>query len=236
MKIEKIEEGKRNEIYFENTLYRALTEANLNRVTKGHDTTGYAIISASRSGDNMKSEMGQDLSDEQVVDENNRRTFELSQKIKHLGYSYIPVLGGYQEQGAKNPSFEKSFVVYPYNVRKGTSADFEVFFNDMLKLGKEYNQDSILRKAPNEKAQYIDCSSGKPTMEFDGMTLNDVSQEYFTALKKWNPDKKYSHPFQGKPQRYTLEGLYAPVGGSIMECHRRTMCEELFFNPYDKEE
>jgi len=126
--------------------------------------------------------------------------------------------------------------VYPYNVRKGTSTDFETFSNDMLQLGKEYNQDSILIKAPNEKAKYVLCSTGETDFEFDGITLNDVAQQYFTALKKWHPDKKYKHPFQGKPQRYTLEGLYAPVGGSIMECHRRTSSDELFFNPYDKEE
>lgn len=110
----------------------------------------------------------------------------------------------------------------------------------MLQLGKEYNQDTVLIKAPNENAKCISCSSGKVTDEFTDSTLNDISKQYFTALKKWNPDKKYKHPFQGKPQRFTytgvVEGLYAPVGGSIMECFRRTSSDELFFNPYDKEE
>ena len=63
MKIQK-ENGEEKDIYFENYLYRKLTEANLNRVTRGHDTSGYAIVSASRSEDNMRAEVNPDFNDE----------------------------------------------------------------------------------------------------------------------------------------------------------------------------
>ena len=211
-----------------NELVRKLDEASLSRVTMGHDDSGYVAISACRAKENLEDELGRDLDDKQAIAENNRRTRELAQKLKMLGYSYIPVYGGYHEEGALESSYEKSFVVYPFN--KSRSVDFEKFFEDLIKLGKKYNQDSILRKAPGEKAKYINCHTGEVEVEFDGMSFNDISKEYFTALKKYNIGD------DGSPQGFSFEGLFAPVSGSIMESHRRDACGELFFNSYKKED
>lgn len=257
-------ENRGESIYVDNTVYERLTEANLNRVARGHDVTdGYVIISACRGIYNLIDEMSDgelknnkltdadlarwgeeldsgNLSDrtiKEVAAVNNKRTSELARKLTQLHYPYVAAFGGYKEDGSEEFSFEKSFIVYPYNYDKDASQDevknrkveFDTLVNDMIDLGREYHQDSILVKEPNEKAKYINCETGSTEMEFSGTTLNDISKQYFTALKKFKSGMKY-----GKPQRFTYEGLYAPVGGSIMDCHRRFSSGQLFFNPYDK--
>ena len=72
----------RRKAYAPNPSYIKLTEATLNRLVKGHDKDGYVILSASR-GDKTDAE-------------NNRRFEELKKKVWNLGYSYIPVFGGYK--------------------------------------------------------------------------------------------------------------------------------------------
>ena len=257
-------ENIRDSAYFDNVVYDRLTEANLNRISRGHDTSdGYIIISAGRDMRNLVNEMTEkemkdnrlttddidrwedevssgkisDKTVEQVARVNNRRTSDLARELTSLHYPYVAAFGGYKEDGTEEFSFEKSFVVYPYNYDKNASKDdvknqkvsFDKFVDDMIDLGNEYHQDSILVKEPNEKAKYVNCETGSTEIEFSGVTLNDISKQYFTALKKYHPSMKY-----GKPQRFTYEGLYAPVGGSIMDCHRRYSSGQLFFNPYDK--
>lgn len=176
---------------------------------------------------------------EQVSMVNNKGTKSFESKIRSKGYSYIPTFGGYKEDGSDNFVFEKSFVVYPYSKTNDNSThenskenfnkeEFENLVRDCMLWANEFNQDTILVKAPNEKAKYIDCKTGETDIEFSGTTLNDISKQYFTALKKFKTGMKY-----GNPQRFTYEGLYAPVGGNIMDCHRRSSKKQLFFNPYD---
>ena len=106
---------------------------------------------------------------------------------------------------------------------------FEDLITDCMKWASEFNQDTILVKAVNEKAKYINCKTGETEIEFSGVTLNDISKQYFTALKKYRTGMKY-----GQPKQFTYEGLYAPVAGNIMDCHRRYSVGQLFFNPYDR--
>ena len=195
-----------------------LTESTLGRVLHGHEGSGYVIISPCREKSNLEQELGRVLTDQEAIDENNKRVHELKQDLMRLGYSYIHAYGGYHEEGTDDFSYEKSFIVYPFN-RKGEQTDFEVFFNDMVDLGNKYNQDSILRKHPDEKAKYIVCKTGDVDMEFDGITVNDITQEYFTALRQ-NDHKGV--------KRFTYEGLYIPKASSIMDGHRRYSMNELF--------
>ena len=195
-----------------------LTESTIGRVLHGHSDSGYVIISPCRAKDNLENELGRELTEKEAIEENNNRVFNMKQDLMRLGYSYINAYGGYHEDGTDEFSYEKSFIVYPFS-RKGEQEDYEVFFNDMLDLGKKYNQDSILRKHPDEKAKYIECATGDTEMEFDGITTNDISQEYFTALRK-NDHKAV--------KRFTYEGLYIPKASSIMDGHRRYSMNELF--------
>ena len=197
-----------------------LTESTLGRVLHGHKDSGYAIVSPCREKSNLEAELGRTLTDDEYEGIIEDRVIEFKQDLMRLGYSYIHAYGGYKEEGSDDVSYEKSFIVYPFS-RKGEQEDYEVFFNDMLDLGKKYNQDSILRKHPKENAKYIACKNGKTMMEFNGITVNDIAQEYFTALRK--NDIKSPKRFS-----YTYEGLYITKAGSIMEGHRRYSMNELF--------
>lgn len=171
-----------------------LTEANLKRIVKGHDAAGYGMISASR----------QSLPES----ENITRTQELKYTLKKLGYSYIPVYGGYKEEGQEKAGLELSLIVYPYDIVSKTYADFDQFIDDLLDLGNKFNQDSILIKEPNDKPKYIECKTGNVMVSFDSHKLNDVDSDYFTALKKWSDmslNKKEQKWDKGSPQRFTFE-------------------------------
>lgn len=213
-------ENLTEKVFIDNKPCELLTEANLSRVTKGHNDSGFVIISPCRSKDNLEKELGKKLNDQQFEDENNKRYKELKNTIYSYGYSFIPVYGGYHEEGSEETSYEKSFIVYPFN--KKEEKDFEEMFNEMMKLGKRYNQDSILRKAPNENPSYINCSTGEKEMEFHGTSLNDISNEYFTALRKDNKGNN--------PKRFSFEGLYVNPANSIMDGHMRSSQNELVYH------
>ena len=197
-----------------------LTESTLSRVLHGHNGSGYVIISPCRDKSNLESDLGRELTDEEYKDIIEDRIIRFKNDLMRLGYSYIHAYGGYKEEGSDNISYEKSFIVYPFS-RKGEQEDYEVFFKDMLDLGKKYKQDSILRKHPDENAKYVICKNDKTMVEFDGVTVNDIAQEYFTALRK--NDSKNPKRFS-----YTFEGLYIPHASSIMDGHRRWAMNEIF--------
>ena len=210
---------RRREAYAPNPAYVKLTEATLNRLVKGHDKDGYIILSASR-GDKTDAE-------------NNRRFEELKKTVWNLGYSYIPVFGGYSEED-HGEVFEKSLFVLAKN-KKEAEIDFDKFVEDMREIGSSYEQDSILVKYPDKAPMYLNLSTGEFDRPFDGeIKLNDVTQMYFTALKKWNTDK-YGDKIKGKPQRYTYtfkEVYLSEQPKTLMGAHRRSSNGEIVF--YDK--
>lgn len=209
----------RREAYAPNPAYVKLTEATLNRLVKGHDKDGYIILSASR-GDKTDAE-------------NNRRFEELKKRVWNLGYSYIPVFGGYSEED-HGEVFEKSLFVLAKN-KKEAEIDFDKFVEDMREIGSSYEQDSILVKYPDKAPMYLNLSTGEFDRPFDGeIKLNDLAQMYFTALKKWNT-AKYGDEIKGKPQRYTYtfkEVYLSEQPKTISGAHRRSSNGEIVF--YDK--
>lgn len=207
--------------------YTVLTETTLNRVVKGHDKDGYIMILACRNDalENPRNE-------EELIAANNIRTRNLLTDIQRSRYSYIRVYGGYKEEGSDRASVEKSFIVFPYDLKNKTKIDYDEFLEDMISLGRKYNQDSILVKKPYSDPQYFDCR----TLEYVGpifknVTLNDIQKEYFTALKKWSDISKKGNSIEwkGKPQRFTYEESYLdnpPYNN--MNRHMRYSLGELF--------
>lgn len=225
-----------------------LTETTLNRVMSGHDEFGYVMISGMRdnlyrssngevysthSDEDKKSpnDVEIEIGTQDWVDENNKRTNQLRNDLKSEKYSYIPVYGGYKEEGSETAKIEKSFIVFPYDISTKEYRDFNEFKNRMLKLGDDFQQDSILVKAPNENPVYVDCATGKPDdYVFTNKKVNDIAQEYFTALKRWTDSsrKDKSSFTKGKPQRFTFESLYMnDFPNSISEHRRRSLNGEL---------
>ena len=208
--------SNRRKAYAPNPSYIKLTEATLNRLVKGHDKDGYVILSASR-GDKTDAE-------------NNRRFEELKKTVWNLGYSYIPVFGGYSEED-HGEVFEKSLFVLAKN-KKEAEIDFDKFVEDMREIGSSYEQDSILVKYPDKAPMYLNLSTGEFDRPFDGeIKLNDLAQMYFTALKKWNTSK-YGDEIKGNPQRYTYtfnEVYLSEQPKTISGAHRRSSNGEIVF-------
>ena len=173
---------------------RELNEKNLNRISKGHEKNGYAIISASR-GDLLEQEK-------------NKRTNELKRKLKEKGYSYLSVYGGYKELGQDKASMEKSFVVYPYNINRNEALDFNEFSNYIKKLGEEFDQDSVLICEPEGKPKYVALKKDVEEIGFDDVGYNNEENMLFTAIKKWSDgslNRKNKDWKEGKPQRFSFK-------------------------------
>lgn len=234
-----------------------LTEANLNRVVNGHDLYGYVIISASRDtlyyspSRNLvysknyleERENKKRYDDEEVIpsgtqrntDENNKRNTELKGRIRNKGFSFIPVYGGYKEAGRESSKLEKSLIVFPFDINKKEYTDFDAFFEEMMQTGKDYDQDSILVKEPDSKPIYYDCIVGGTIGNaFSSTKLNDITKEYFTALKKYvdshedTKDAFMKKAPNSKPQRFTFEEAYMNKFPQSINEHRiRSMSGEL---------
>ena len=129
----------------------------------------------------------------------------------------------------------------PYNHKSDEYIDFNEFADDLLKVSYEkYQQDAILIKYPDKAPIYYDCNTKKPIgSSFSSATLNDVTREYFTALKKWGDmSRKKSDSFtKGKPQRFTFEEAFMnDFPNSIAEHRLRSNDGELVrFKYYPKD-
>lgn len=70
-------------------------------------------------------------------------------------------------------------------VYSGEYRDFNTFAKDLLQMAwTDYQQDAILIKYPDKAPVYYDCKTRCPIgSSFSSTTLNDITKEYFTALK-----------------------------------------------------
>lgn len=171
-----------------------LSEVKLSRILKHHGDNGFVIISAERK--------------ERKPEENKEKNLELRQDIIKSGFNYIPVYGGYIEnKGMKDETVreEKAFFV---PAKKGSLESMD----ELKKLGmewtKKYNQESFFFSKPGNKPAYI-TPDGGVDMEFNGMTLNDAAQDYFTRFNK-------SKNKTDRRITYTFEGVYMNDAPSCM--------------------
>ena len=253
MTIIKFKKGKENKLEeISPIIPRLITldESSLNRVVNDHDEKGYAIISACRQDlwmndkdkivatvneDERKRFRKLDINSQEHIDANNIRTINLKNKIKDK-YSFIPVFGGFKEEGQDKANIEKSFIVFPFNFKTKEDVDFEEFVNDICNWcvssdnPKDDNpQDSVLIKFPNKNPRYYDPRNGLPTddYEFVGLSLNDIIKMYFTAFKKWDDISQKDNFTNGSPQRWTLECYMNDFPKSIAEHRVRSNDGEL---------
>jgi hypothetical protein len=213
--------------------YVPLTEASLSHILrKDKYDQGYVIVSACR-GD-------WDKDPEENRHQNNEKTKELKADAKEAGFGFIPVYGGFIEnKGTPDAQdvFEKSLMVFPFSNR-GENLPFNNLANWAKKMGRKYNQDSVLIKEPTidgdvKEPYYFVTSSrdgnkiGDKQMWFgkDTYKINDIAQEYFTSLRK----KTRRHNLDDVPRRFSLtENVYVnrdPM--SYNEGHSRFMSGEI---------
>ena len=198
---------------FDTSQLLPLTEANIQRIVKGHDKDGYAVLSASR--DSNKYVDGSNIMRNNPNEINDKQTKLMKSLIKSKGYTYVPIYGGYHEEGTTDSQIEKSFIIYPYK-RNNELVDWKQFENDMYDIANDekgaFNQDSIMFKRPNQAPMYVDPRTKEDSFSpGDKVIYNDTDQTYFSAIKKWKDsslNRKNRDFKNGKPQRFTFSEAY----------------------------
>lgn len=166
-----------------------IDEVTLDRVLQKHGDNGMINISANRS------DMPQERNDAQ--------TKALISDLQKSGYSFLPTYGGYRGTNGVEDDYEPSFVVFNYGTN-GQPRNFDELKEFALQLCGKYDQDSVLVKAPNQAAIYLDRNGNKVnSRESEKTWKNDPKQEFFTSFKsKEDVDKEIRAKLMGKYKTY----------------------------------
>ena len=127
-----------------------LNESSLSRLLSHRNNFDSGCISAFRS------EYYKQLPDKRIktkTQENRKRNAALRQELKSLGYSITKIDGFWQEDGWNAPNIEESIFVVDTK-RIGNLKE------DLIRLGKKYDQESILFK-PAHKEPILIKTKGK---------------------------------------------------------------------------
>jgi hypothetical protein len=205
----------------------SINETNAKRLLQRHTEHGYIIISACRGKEYFDLDLTQPKNVNKINQINNKRTQELLNDIKAMGFSYTPCFGGFIENldsDDEEQVYEKSFIVYPY--KKDKTYNFAELKKFAIEMCNKYDQNSVLIKAPTENPKYY-LKSGVVDMEFNGdAKFNDITQEYFTDLHK-NTSNKIKN--DSKPTRFTFTESYIPRAPiTYSERHTRFLKGEIF--------
>lgn len=209
----------------------AINELNAKSLIGKHSTDGYVIISPCRGYSDFGLDRTNPLSRGELARINNERIRKFIQEIKESGYSYTPVYGGFIENKGEPDEeqvYERSFIIYNRD-KEGNKKEFNELYEKALEWCKEYNQDSILVKTPNDPPKYIK-GDGSVDMEFSGdVSFNDFAETYFTDLHK-NTDK-YKDDKNRTPTRFTYTEAYInPAPQCLSEAHSRYLSSEVFIS------
>lgn len=151
-----------NEIDF--LLDEILNESSLSRLLNQRDNYDSGCISAFRYEFYKKLPDGRYKTKTQ---ENRKRNAALRQELRDLGYSITKIDGYWQEESAKYPTVEESIFVVDIN----NSGNLK---KDLIRLGKKYDQETILYKPANGKPHLIK-TKGKRF----GLLSNDAHKTEF---------------------------------------------------------
>lgn len=148
----------------------SINESSLSRIWRKYKEFDSGTISACR-GDLSKKE-------------NNQRTLELKTDLIKLGYSVTSVNGVYIENYGKEDSrevHESSFIVFDHKNSKNLK-------NDLINLGKKFNQDSITFSNSEDGKYYLigTNSTGYPGINKEvvlGKPMFGANGEFFSSIK-----------------------------------------------------
>lgn len=168
-------------MYFKNVVEKALNNsnlyiyrdlliesgANINRIIHHFDSSNLCFITAYRNTNSKN--------------KNELENKKLAMEIPSLGYDYLRLNGKYKEDGNNEFTDENSFMIIDDNLNETNQDNF---FLNMLKLCKQYNQDSVLISLPNNKKYPIATydKNGKILYgPFSKMTIDKVS-DFFSKI------------------------------------------------------
>jgi len=190
-----IEEEKKKEWIKEN--YQLLDEVHFSRVMTKYFDKGFIIVSAERT---CEAEKGRKCSAKEMEHQqwtNKQNDKDIHWDFTRAKFGFVPVYGGYREK-VSAPDGTESFVAEPVIEKSYIVPNNHENIEDIKKLGmflcKKYNQDSFLFKPPNAedtKAYFVDRNGGVIDT-FTGKTISDMTQQYYTHLRKENPVKRFS--------------------------------------------
>lgn len=176
----------------------------LGRIYQHYQNNPFLVISAERPASEGET-------DEQARQRNKRNTLALKNDIRSAGYGFIPVDGGWKEDG--EVSYESSFFV---PMSRGNYNDF---FEMATDLCDKYNQYAVLVSDGNDNIAYYD-RNGNKDMEFKGgisfngsaidKNIDEAGIGGFTSLNKNKPNKKFQLQEDFEPIQYknTSYGSY----------------------------
>lgn len=168
-------------MYFKNVVEKALNNsnlyiyrdlliesgANINRIIHHFDSSNLCFITAYRNTNSKN--------------KNELENKKLAMEIPSLGYDYLRLNGKYKEDGNDEFTDENSFMIIDDNLNETNQDNF---FLNMLKLCKQYNQDSVLISLPNNKKYPIATydKNGKILYgPFSKITIDKVS-DFFSQI------------------------------------------------------
>jgi len=175
-----------------------LDESSLSRVWQHVENPkrAFGVISASRH--------------EYSKEENRERHEELRGRIRELGYGYIELDGGYREKSGRD-----SYVI----VQEPSFFIPNVKYRDLISLGQELEQDSVIYKGlgefrvvstrPPVGETLVNFSQGKGYWNID--LAKEAVKEFFSSLVKGS-HKGRKFVFKADPKRLT-----APTSESYSE-------------------
>ncbi len=166
---------------------KKLEESNLSRIFNHYKNDPFIVISAERTPE-------KDETEEQAKQKNKKNTLSLKNDIRSAGFGYIPVDGGWKEDGIV--STEASFFI-----PKPSGIDYSDFFDWGIEMCKKYGQYAVLISNGEGNIAYY-TQEGNVDMEFKGgisFNKNTIDKNIdddggvggFTSLNKKNPNKNF---------------------------------------------
>ena len=160
-------------------------------------------------------------------DENKHNTEVLKKHLKNSGFGFIPVIGGWKHPETGEESVEETFVI-----PNKSGISLEYIFNLGKLCAKEFNQHSFLFAPASEDgkifAKWYDGNGNEtPDPAFKSITINDLKQQYFTAINKCfdgnvnkNKETGKINKFHKTPKQLTFTELYIRTYPNTLNEHR----------------
>jgi len=184
-----------------------IVESSIGRILHHFDTTGFAVVSASRGTYTMEA--------------NEERTRQLGIRIRTDGYTYIPIMGKGREQhpdGTETIASEDAFLVPAKPLYDDAPADLKAL---ALVWGNAFEQTSILFKAPGEPAKEIKCSTGEVLMSMPQFGVKEWADYWLQIVRGSGVQRAKKVAFTETVAVFTnalsfIEGMSRQAAGEIV--------------------
>lgn len=135
-----------------------------------------------------------------------RKAFELSRKIKKLGYSYEPILGNWKDKNEKD-TYQREYIFAIFS----EEANETKFISDICNLAKEYNKKEILitenikDKGPKAKfkSKIYNTETTKELQENEETGI-ELLEKHFSQMS--NTKFLFKIPYENNKKIVELEG------------------------------